>query len=64
MANAGENFGFLANVMTASLARGKLLIEPELSVALLALLPADPADRKVDHKAATTQLTELLRHQP
>ena len=62
---AADNFGFLANVMIASLGRGKLLVEPELSRALLSLLPPDQAaSRRIDHTAASAQLNELLRHQP
>jgi hypothetical protein len=42
LANAAFNFHYLAEILKVSIGRKKLVPEPELSLALLALLPVDP----------------------
>jgi hypothetical protein len=48
------NFNFLAMVIAISLAQRRLLRDPELSLALLDLLPADPARTGIDLEAANS----------
>lgn len=62
LVNAGTNFRYLSFLIDMSLGFQKLLREPELSGALLALMPADPVTTRIDLNAANPRGAELQRH--
>lgn len=55
------NVALLSSAILFNLDGRKLLKEPELGLALLALMPADPAASQTDLKAANALLGELVR---
>jgi hypothetical protein len=62
MQMAGVNFAYLGQIIELSFGRQTLLREPELSLALLRLMPGDPVSQIVDLNAANPLGKELAQH--
>lgn len=57
--NAAHNFTYLNQILVLSMGRKKLIREPELSLALLDLMPHDPVATAVDLTAANALAKEI-----